>query len=152
MIVLDDERSAGFIKGVSFGVLASGAHILKTLYLVNTRAAGNRMVDISVQSRSTSSEATDDDLETLDVTEILQTLLVPTVNPIEISHGVTHTRSTGEWLGLADLRTFDTDFWDDRCGGEALIDSKMICVGPSEIEIESIRLEREVRVSSQQSC
>ena len=148
MIVLDDERSAGFIKGVSFGVLASGARILKTLYLVNTGAAGNRMVDISVQSRSTSSEATNDDLESLDVTEILQTLLVPTMDPIEISHSVTYTRPISEWLGLADLRTFDTSFWDDRCGGEALINSKMIYAGPSDIEIESIRLEREVRLSS----
>lgn len=150
MIVLDDERSAGFIKGVSFGMLASGARILKTLYLVNTGAVGNRMVDISVQSKSTSFEETD--LEFLDITETLQTLIVPTVDPIKISHGITFTRSIREWAGLADLRIFDIDFWDDRCGGEALIDSKMICIGPSEIEIESIRLEREVRIFTQQLC
>lgn len=93
-IVLDNERSTGFIKGVSFGVLASGVCALKTLYLVNTGAAGNRMVDISVQSRSlTDSEETDGSLEFQDVTETLQTLIVPTVDPIEISHTVTYTRS-----------------------------------------------------------
>ena len=131
-------------------MLAPGVHVIKTLYLVNTGAAGNRMVDISVQSRSTNSEAIDDSLEFQDVTETLQTLVVPTVDPIEMSQIVTYMRSLGEWPGLADLRTFDTDFWDDRCSGEALITSKIVCVGPSKIEIESIRLEKEVRISAQQ--
>jgi hypothetical protein len=110
------------------------------------------MVDISVQSRPTGSEEIDDSLEFQDVTEILQTLIVPTVDPIESHHTVTYTRSTSEWTGLADLRTFDTDFWDNRHGSEALINSTMLCVGPSAIEIESIRLGREVCVSAQQLC
>jgi trafficking protein particle complex subunit 11 len=133
-------------------VLAPGLRVLKTLYLVNTGAAGHRMVDISVQSRSTDSEEIDESLEFQDVTDTLQTLIVPTVDPIEISHTVTYTRSLSEWPGLADLRTFDTDFCDDRRGGQALIKSKMVCVGPSEIEIESIRLEREVGITTQMLC
>jgi hypothetical protein len=151
-IVLEDERSTGFIKGVSFGVLASGVRVTKPLYLLNTGAAGNRMVDISVQSRPTGSEETDDSLEFQDVTETLQTLIVPTVDSIEINQTVTYSHSPSEWPGLADLSTFDTGFWDDRFGGEALITSKITCVGPSEIEIESIRLEREVYTSVQCPC
>jgi trafficking protein particle complex subunit 11 len=127
-------------------VLASGARVLKTLYLVNTGATGNRMVDISVQSRSTGSEETEDGLETQDISDTLRTLIVPTVDPIEITHVVTYSRSLNEWPGVADLRTFDTDFWEGRCGSEALIKSKIMCVGPSEIEIESIRMEAEVSI------
>jgi hypothetical protein len=119
---------------------------------VNTGAAGNRMVDISVQSRPTSSEETDDSLEFQDVTETLQTLIVPAVDSIEIDQTVTYSHSPSEWPGLADLRTFDADFWDDRFGGEALITSKIACVGPSGVEIESIRLEREVCTSVQWLC
>lgn len=129
-------------------MLAPGAQVLKTLYLANTGAAGNRVVDISVQSRSTSSEESDNALEHPDVTEHLQTLLVPTVDPIEISHTIAYTRPLNEWPGLADLRTFDAEFWDDRCGGGALISSKLVCIGQSEIEIESIRLKREVCIST----
>lgn len=102
------------------------------------------MIDISIQSRSTDEFDPTQDPETQDVTETLRTLIVPTVYPIKITHDIAFARRPGDWPGLADLRTYDGDFWDDQSGSEALIDTTIECAGPSGIHIESITLERQV--------
>lgn len=150
-IMLDDESSPSLIKGVRVGILAPGVSALKTLYLRNTGAGGDRMVDISVQSRYAASEdPSPENVELHDITETLQTLVVPTVDPINVKWGVVYRRSLGERPGPADLRTFEGDFWDDGDGGEAVVDLEMQCVGPWSLEVENIVLERQVR--NHESC
>lgn len=143
-IIFDEEHSSGFIKGVAFGTLAPGVSVLKTLYLLNTGAVGERMIDISIQSRSTEEFDPAQDPETHDVTETLRTLIVPTVNPMKLTHSIAYMRRPGDCPGLADLRTYNADFWDDQSGSEALIDTTIECAGPSGLHIESITLERQV--------
>lgn len=151
-IVFDNERSTGLIKGVSFGVVAPGVNVLKTLYLVNTGAAGDRTLDISIQSRSTakslSSSASPDRVSyPSDTSEALQTLTVPTVNPINLSYDVGYKRVLAERPGLANLKTFEGDYWNDGEGGEALVSTRMEVMGPWDLEVLSVKLIRQVNIA-----
>jgi hypothetical protein len=144
-IILDEEHSSGFIKGVTFGTLTPGVSVVKKLYLLNSGAVGDRMVDISIQSRSTNDFDATQDLEIQDVTETLRTLTVPTIEPLQVTQSVVYMRRSNKWPGLADLRSYDADFWDDRSGSEALIETTIECAGPLGLHIQSITLERQVR-------
>ncbi|KAF5386217.1 hypothetical protein D9615_002311 [Tricholomella constricta] len=133
-IILGDERSTNFIKGVPFGVLAPGISAVKTLYLVNTGAPGDRVVDISVQSRSTEAEADSAEPECQDLTETLRTLVIPTVDPIKVSQTISYTRGLAEWPGLADLNTFDGNIWNYSRTSEALVRTTFESAGPSAVQ------------------
>ncbi|KAF8663656.1 hypothetical protein AX16_000898 [Volvariella volvacea WC 439] len=50
-ISLDGEQSTSLIRGISCGRLAPGMSIMKSLYLMNTGAGGDRIIDISVHSK-----------------------------------------------------------------------------------------------------
>jgi trafficking protein particle complex subunit 11 len=155
-IVLGGEHSSGLIKGVPFGTIAPGINVTKTLYLSSSGAPGNRMVDISIRSQSTTSTtSTTAPLESMsegsaapgelaDASESLQTLFVPTVEPFTISFGVVYRRALGERYGLADLETFEPTFWDDGEGGEAEIDSKIVFSEPWGLEVVDARLKKQV--------
>lgn len=159
-LVFDDQHSSGLIRGVSFGIVAPGVNALKTLYLVNTGAAGDRTLDISIQSRSIPKSSPSSSAVSLDVTaypsdtsEALQTLTVPTINPIKLSYDVGYTRTLAKRLGSAHLQTFEGDFWDDGEGGEALVSVRMEVVGPWGLEVQSVNLIRQVRNGrSDSSC
>jgi len=49
-IAVDEQRSAGLIKGVRLGTLAPGVSTQKTLHLFSTGAPGERVIDVSLQS------------------------------------------------------------------------------------------------------
>jgi hypothetical protein len=85
-----------------------------------------------------------------DTSEALQTLTVPTVNPITVSYNVTYKRALAEQPGLANLTTFDGEFWDDADGGEALVSARMEIMGPYSLNVESVKLIR--HVSSEGWC
>ncbi|KAF8627616.1 hypothetical protein AX15_004317 [Amanita polypyramis BW_CC] len=149
-IILDNERSTSLIKGISFGVLQPGANNVKTLFLINTGVSGERALDISVRSRppidqevrvEEGPDGSRDGLE-YDSTEILHTLAVSAVEPFKISHDVVYRRSYQEWPGLAGLKSFDSNFWDER-GGEAVVNVRVECPGPWPIEVEDVALKRE---------
>jgi hypothetical protein len=146
-ITLGDELSSSLIKGVSFGVLRPGVDAVKTLYLFNSGTPGNRMIDISVRSISTSgslaASSTPNDL--VDATETLQTMVVPTVEPVAVAFDVVYRRALGSRRGLADLGTFEETFWDDGDGGEAIVDMRLECAGPWGLEVTDVRLVKEVR-------
>ena len=150
-IVMGDERSSGLIKGVPFGVIAPGASVIKTLYLLNSGAPGNRMIDISIRSRSiaTPPEPMADGSilnELADASETLQTLVVPTVEPMQIVFEVVYRRALGQRRGLADLESYEDTFWDDGEGGEAVVNAKMKCEGPWALEVVDVRLVKEVSI------
>ena len=158
-IVLGGEYSSGLIKGVPFGMIAPGMNVTKTLYLSSSGAPGNRMVDISIRSQSTTSatsataplESTSEGSaapgELADASESLQTLVVPTVEPFTISFYVVYRRALGERRGLADLETFEPTFWDDGEGGEAEIDSKIVFSEPWGVEVVDVRLKKQVSLA-----
>ncbi|KAJ7350608.1 Gryzun, putative trafficking through golgi-domain-containing protein [Mycena albidolilacea] len=142
LIVLDEERSPSLIKGVNFGILQPGVSVVKTLHLISSGAAGERMVDVSIQSTVVGTEAPENP-ELQDMTETLQTLVVPTVEAIKVKYGVVYKRAAAARVGVADLRTYDHDFWDDGDGGEAVVTAQMECAGPWGLEVASVKLLRE---------
>ena len=157
-IVVEDTRSSSLIKGIQLGVLAPGVTIVKTLHLFNTGASGDRMIDISIQSRAVISESDhagdleddgddedfDGETSSQDSMEHLHMIVIPTTNPFKLSHSVVYRHSLDPWPGLANLETFDQTFWDDRRGGQALVTATLSCVGLPSLIIESLRLERQV--------
>jgi len=81
-----------------------------------------------------------------DNSEALQTLTVPTVNPIKLSYDVGYTRVLAERPGLANLAVFEGDFWNNEEGGEALVSTRMEAVGPWSLEVQSVKLIRQVNI------
>lgn len=149
MIRLDNERSSGLIKGIPLGMLAPGVNTSKSLYLSSAGAAGDRIIDISVRSRylglmTPSEEEDTSNAELHDISEILQTISIPTVEGIKVDYDVVYRRSLRDAVGLSDLRRYEEEFWDDEGGGEALVHFKLECMGPWSLELESVVLERQV--------
>ncbi|CCL99236.1 uncharacterized protein FIBRA_01251 [Fibroporia radiculosa] len=150
-ISLGDERSTSLVKAVPLGIISPGVSTSVTLYLSNAGAAYDRVVDISVQSRALSStepaSPTSPGSPTapavVDRDETLRTLIVPTIDPIHAEQQVTYRRSSKDQLGLADLRTYEGDFWDDGNAGEAIVTTVIRCMAPSGISVESIKLTRQ---------
>lgn len=153
-IRIDNERSNGFIKGVHFGVVNPGVNVLKTLHITNTGAAGDRILDISIQSRSipkasTSSSpipspSSSEEHSSADTSETLQTLTVPAVDPIKVLYDTTYRRAMAVRPGIANLTTFEGEFWDDGEGGEAHVTARMEIVGPWSIQVQNVELVRQV--------
>jgi hypothetical protein len=150
-IILDDEESTSLIRGVKFGVLEPGLETVKTLYLLNTGVIGDRTLDVSVRSQSTTQfpsfsvpQAPDSTLPH-DTNETLQTLVIPTTQAVKITSSVAYQRSLQPQAGLADLRTYGNDLWEDRVSGEATITSTFQCADSCRLRLESIQLERQVQ-------
>lgn len=156
-IRIDEERSSGLIKGIALGTVPPGMSVLKTLYLHNTGASGDRILDISIQSYFASStpepvppspiSPSDDHRDT---SETLETLVIPTSEAMKLTYDVKYT-STGTGMqlpGLMDLEAYEDEYWDDRDGGLACVEARMECVGPWNLSVEKARLVRKVRGSS----
>jgi hypothetical protein len=135
VIRVDDEHSQSLIKGVTLGTVKPGETVLKTLYLKNSGGAGDRVLDISVQSRSPVAQ---------DTSEVLRTLSVPTVAPMKIEYDVKYVHARGPLPGLTELHTYESNYWDDGEGGEALVKARMACMGPWGVSVETVRLVRKV--------
>ena len=112
------------------------------------------MIDISIQSRATTAAPSNDIAHSphdgpssaarLDVSETLQILIVPTVEPIKVAYETVYRRALGPRLGLADLRTFESEFWDDWQGGEGVVSARMECAGPWSLEVVSVEMVKQV--------
>ena len=150
-ITLENEESTSLIRGVKFGVLEPGAETVKTLYLLNTGAVGDRTLDVSIRSQSTTRlpsspvPQTSDSAGSYDTNETLQTLIIPTTQAMQMKSNVAYHRSLQPQAGLADLRAYGNDLWEDRISGEAMITSTFQCAGSCGLRLESIRLENQVQ-------
>ncbi|KAI5120282.1 hypothetical protein M0805_005339 [Coniferiporia weirii] len=154
-IIVDDQESAGLIKGISFGTLHPGATACKTLRLASTGTAGERMMDVSIQSRTARSDASLNSpispTSPADMSEVLQTLTVPAISAFSVKHETTYARRVSSKPGPADLHTFDPDYWDDSVGGRAFVTTTVECVdciGASSLEIENIKIVMEENAHS----
>jgi hypothetical protein len=131
--------------------LEPGAETVKTLYLLNTGAIGDRTLDVSIRSQSITQRPSSPIPRTpgsaglQDVNETLQTLVVPTAQAIRITSHVTYQRPLQPQPGLADLRMYGNDFWEDSVSGEATITSVFRCVASCGLKLESIQFESQVK-------
>ena len=147
-IILEGEESTSLISGVKFGVLEPGAETVKTLYLLNTGAVGDRTLDVSIRSQPPAylpPSPTADSAGVHDINDTLQTLVIPTTQAIKITSNVTYQRSLQPRPGLADLRTYMNDFWEDRVSGEATITSIFRCTSSCGLKLEGIQFESQVK-------
>lgn len=143
------EQSTGLIKGVSFGYLSPGMTARKILYLTSIGAGGERMLDVSVQSRDVGGQAVEGAKpvgESGDVQEHLQTLIVPVISPFTFSHQTAYSRrGDNPEYSLGDLHTFDKDYWDDLYGGEAHVQTTVTSAeGHNSISISGLKFVEEV--------
>ncbi|KAH7883282.1 Gryzun, putative trafficking through golgi-domain-containing protein [Phlebopus sp. FC_14] len=152
-IVFKDQKSSGLIKGIPFGTIPPGVSVVDTLVLLSGGAPGDRIIDISVQSSSTSGDprvqspdatVSHDTSSPIshDTSEILRTLLIPTVSAFSVTQDVEYTRSLRPPPALADLSVLENGMWDDSLGGEAVVMTKFECLAPWGLEIEHLQLLR----------
>lgn len=116
------------------------------------------MLDISVQSRSvTSPECVESPsspaspVSPAETGEILQTLVIPTVTPFNVTHDVSYRRQVGSLPHVSDLSTYDPAYWDNGIGGCAGISTVIECTeypGATSLTIEKIELSIEVIIFS----
>ncbi|KAG6332551.1 hypothetical protein ID866_6536 [Astraeus odoratus] len=152
-IICDDQRSSGLIKGIRCGTIAPGVSVFKTLTLVSSGAAGDRTIDVSIQSItgtgilvgqipavSSSLSGAPTPVRNEDTNEILQTLVIPTAAAFSVAHHIEYSRSLRMAPPLANLLIHEKDAWE---GGEAVITTKFECLAPCGLEIESVRLMRQ---------
>lgn len=139
------------IRGVKFGILEPGAETVKMLHLLNTGAIGDRTLDVSIRSQSTTQPLSSpiprapDSTGPHDINETLQTLVIPTTQAILIASSVAYQRSLQPQTGLADLRAYGNDLWEDGISGEATITSIFECAASCGLRLEGIRLENQVK-------
>lgn len=143
-ISIDDEQSSSLIKGVYCGVIKPGVVVAKTLHLLSHDTAGDRVLDISVQTRIPGSSSSDQDDSEGDVTENLQTVSIPTVDAFHLTQDVTYQHNEREWTVLTDLRSYEEDYEEYERGIEATIVTDISIVGPWSIYIECIKFDNEV--------
>ena len=156
-IRIDEERSSGLIKGVDLGAISPGVTVLKILHLTNTGASGDRILDISIQSRTFTKadkaaspiSPSSPSIDHSDTSESLQTLVIPTVNAMKMAFDVKYTRAHRSSAGLIDLKSYEDEYWDDSDGGEAQVEARWECVGPWSLSVEKVRLVRKVRIQFQ---
>ena len=152
---MGDERSTSLIKGVPLGTLAPGVSTSVILYLFSVGAVYDRVIDISVQSHREVSASFTHEPESpqspksptqsrVDRDEAIRTLVVPAVQPLTIEHKAVYRRSLKPSPGLADLTTYDDEYWDDGDVGEAIVTTTMACTAPSGIMVDSVKLIRQV--------
>ncbi|KXN87455.1 Trafficking protein particle complex subunit 11, partial [Leucoagaricus sp. SymC.cos] len=145
IIILDHEQSSSLIKGVSCGVLKPGVAVVKTLHLLSSGAAGDRVLDISVQTKSLDNVSSVDQKEheerESDITERLRTIVVPTVDAFQFTHDVIYQHNTKEWSALTDLESYEESYLDTGRSAETQITTDMRIVGPWPVYIEHVEYE-----------
>ncbi len=141
-IIFEDEESPSLIKGVHCGIAKSGTSISKTVHLLSGGAAGDRMLDISVQTRiPEDSPFRDEEGHRInDVTEKLQTVVVPTLEAFHVNQEVTYQHNLKEWRGVADLDSYEEDFVDEGRSMEVMVVTDVSVAGPWSIYVEHIEL------------
>jgi len=171
-IALGDQRSSTLLKGVQLGTLEPGDNVQRKIELFCTRAPGDRVLDVSVQSRSPSAPAASStslsasldttdapssnatpepeasaEADTDDVNEDLHTLVVPTVAPLEYDWDVQYHRPpTGQGGALEPgrMELYDPEAFESDA--TAVVVLACVAPGPWDVEVEAVRLDRTVRV------
>ncbi|THH08405.1 hypothetical protein EW145_g2735, partial [Phellinidium pouzarii] len=95
----EEQQSAGLIKGISFGTVYPGTTACKTLRLMSTGSAGERVLDVSVQSRTLGLASSETSFSAtvpmdMDMSEVLETLVIPVIAPFTVTHATTYARRT----------------------------------------------------------
>ncbi|KZV82442.1 hypothetical protein EXIGLDRAFT_843706 [Exidia glandulosa HHB12029] len=166
-IRLGDQKSSALLKGVPCGILGPGEKMRHTLTLSSTRAGGDRVLDISVQSRAVTgdeeeivaAEADGDESLRLedhegakaDTNEMLHTLVVPTIPPFDCSWTVSYARPLQSMREPADMAAYEPDAFESDVAANLMLTCTV--PGPWDVELKSVQLDHSNLGSSRaQSC
>jgi hypothetical protein len=151
-ITIDAEESSSLIKGIVCGVVKPGVAVVKTLHLLSHSAAGDRILDISVQTKVPDSPTPVDqenkETRENDVTEKLQTIVVPTVDAFHFTQEVVYQHNLKKWRELTDLLSYDESFVDDERSSEALVVVDVRLAGPWPVFVDHVEYEKTVGFSA----
>ncbi|EKM81164.1 hypothetical protein AGABI1DRAFT_37866 [Agaricus bisporus var. burnettii JB137-S8] len=140
-ITFEDERSSSLIKGAECGIIRPGESVSKTLELLGSGAPGDRVLDISVQIRVPDDD--DQDTQAVNVTEKLQTIIVPTLEAFKVTQDVTYQHNLTKWNTLSDLMSYDEDYEDGGRGMEAMVITDINVAGPWPVYVEHVEFEND---------
>lgn len=139
-ITLEGEESNALIKGVSFGTLQSGGIISKTLYLSSSGSPGNRVLDLSIRTKTVHAKETTHQEESC---EILQTISILVVRPFVCTSSVAYHRSLGPLRPPMDLALYDRGEFDPWT--KATVMTEISNAGNWNIEVGGISWASKVR-------
>ncbi|KAJ3575278.1 hypothetical protein NP233_g1192 [Leucocoprinus birnbaumii] len=145
-IAIDHEESSSLIKGIACGAIKPGVAVVKTMHLLSQGGVGDRILDISVQTKALEASSPADrapSQEENDITEKLQTITVPTVDPFQLTQGVAYQYNTQEWTILTDLASYEDGYEDYRRGTEATVTTDIRIIGPWSLHLEHVEFEEE---------
>ena len=128
------------------------------MVLMSSGAAGDRTIDVSVQSSATvlgasqasarapspSLSETADDVRNHDTGEVLRTLVIPTSSAFVVRQDVAYQRSLEPPPGLADLGVLEAPW--ECVSGEAVVTTVVECTAACGVEVEGVTLCRTVGV------
>ncbi|KAG8957730.1 hypothetical protein FRC03_009851 [Tulasnella sp. 419] len=142
-ILFEDQESTSLIKGLSFGTVAPGQIVTKTMFLVSSGTPGNRILDISIQSKAIckspsfpTSTLSPHDSPASDTSETLETLMVPVKQPITSHTETAYHRLAGPLRSLLDLTLFDHGVFNPSV--QAITTTKIGNDGPWDLEIGKV--------------
>ena len=138
-ITVDAETSSSIIKQISLGTLQPSSSLTKTIFLRADGHPGDRILDVSIQSRlhptSASSGATQSDEEARP-NETIRTVTIPCVRPIGVAFGLERHPPKEPVRELLALDAFEEGEFDKE--GEVLLTSRFDLLGAWDLEVESV--------------
>ncbi|KAH8827913.1 Gryzun, putative trafficking through golgi-domain-containing protein [Flagelloscypha sp. PMI_526] len=140
---LAGQTSSGLVQDVSLAQLES-------FTLLSKGAAGDRILDIAVQTRPASFDPDPDaDEEEKDeaqhradehTTETVKTVVIPVVDPLKAAFEVAYAGMRGQQSCPSDLALFEGQSWSNADGTEVTIGTQLEFSGPWVVDVHEIKL------------
>ncbi|SCV68679.1 BQ2448_800 [Microbotryum intermedium] len=161
-ILVDEESSLSFIKGISLGTIAPNGRLRKTVHLDCVGAAGDRLLDLSVRSIASSLNATPSVAEvpgapengsmepapsSSNFTELLRSIAISAVDPVHSAFQVLFHQKRKALKPLLDLAP--PDEWN--AASDVTVVGTLHAAGPWDLKVTSLKLVSEVSFAGQGS-
>ncbi|SGY32475.1 BQ5605_C002g01369 [Microbotryum silenes-dioicae] len=149
-ILVDEEWSLSFIKGISLGTITPKTRLRKTMHLECVGAAGDRLLDLSVRSIASSLKtapvaevpsAPDNGIiepapPSNNFTELLRSIIIPAVDPLRSAFQVMVHQKRKALKPLLDLAP--PSEWD--AASDVTVVGTIHAAGPWDLEMTSLKL------------
>ncbi len=143
-ITFGDQESNALIKGVSFGVVSPGQSVKQHMYLASAGSAGERVLDVSVQTKLVASSSSSTSA-TAEANETLRTIAIPVVYAFSGTSSVAYHRSPGQLAEHLDLTIYDKEHFTPQT--RAIMTTQITCGSKWDIEIADVAWVSKVHLS-----
>lgn len=138
--MVDELNSHTILKAVHIGTLSPSTSIRKSFRLFANGTPGDRHIDISVNAHPSLLNSSPEKA-TPSVTNIIQSLIVPTVQPLFVQFDTQFHKKRRAPQALMDMR--DIEGWEGA--SDVTLVAKLWAAGPAEIAVLGIELNLKVR-------